>query len=225
VVGMLSRLTWLKMLLKRSIKDRQSPSLQKTTANGFSGGDAGQKTRMKVGDFMTTKVVTVHPDSQVGDAARLMLERKISGLPVVDAGDHVVGIVTEHDLLRRRPDGPGSQTPHWLQLMIEPPEIANEPARFQEAKVEEVMTGNPLTVTEDTPIEEACRLVQQRGIKRLPVVRDGRLVGVVARADLVRALGIAVNRISRADERAARAEALMASLQMESIMHRSRSRG
>jgi len=83
------------------------------------------------------------------------------------------------------------------------------------------MTRNPSTVTEDTPIEEACRLIQQRGIKRLPVVRDRWLVGVVARADLVRALGIAVGRISRSDERAARAEALMASLQVESMMHRS----
>ena len=90
---------------------------------------------MKVGDFMTTQVVTVHRDSPVKDVARLMLERKISGLPVVDAGDRVTGIVTEHDLLRRRTDGPGSKPPHWLHLMIEPAEIANEPARFQEAKV------------------------------------------------------------------------------------------
>jgi CBS domain-containing protein len=87
------------------------------------------------------------------------------------------------------------------------------------------MTRDPLTVAEDTPIEEARRSIEERGIKRLPVVRDRRLVGVVARADLMRALGIAVSRISRADERAARAEALMAGLQMESVIHRSRSAG
>lgn len=87
VVGMLFRLTWLRKLLKRSIKDPQSLSLQKTTAKGFSVGDAAQRTQMKVGDFMTTQVVTVHSGSPVRDAARLMLERKISGLPVVDAGD------------------------------------------------------------------------------------------------------------------------------------------
>ncbi len=87
------------------------------------------------------------------------------------------------------------------------------------------MTRDPLTVAEDTPIEEARRSIEERGIKRLPVVRDRRLVGVVARADLVRALGIAAGRISRSDERAARAEALMTNLQMESIMYRSRSRG
>ncbi len=179
---------------------------------------------MRVGDFMSTHVVTVRPDSPVRDAARLMLERNISGLPVVDTSGRVVGIVTEHDLLRSRTNVPGSQPPHWLQLMIERAEIAKESARFHEAKVEEVMTRDPLTVTDDTPIAEACRLIEKLGIKRLPVVRDGHLVGVVARADLVRALGIAVVKINHADERAARAEALMASLQMESIIRRSRSR-
>jgi CBS domain-containing protein len=174
---------------------------------------------------MTTQVVTVRSDSPVRDAARLMLEHKISGLPVVDAGDHVVGIVTEHDLLRRRTDGASCKPPHWLRLMTEPAEITDESFRFQGAKVEEVMTRDPLTVTEDTPIEEACRLIKESGIKRLPVVHDKRLVGILARADLVRALGIAVGRIARSEERAARAEALMTSLQTESIMHRSRSRG
>jgi signal-transduction protein with cAMP-binding, CBS, and nucleotidyltransferase domain len=75
------------------------------------------------------------------------------------------------------------------------------------------------------PTRGACRLIGERGIKRLPVVRDGQLVGVAAWADLVRALGIAVSRISRADEHAARAEALTAGLQMESMIHRSRSAG
>jgi CBS domain-containing protein len=221
MVGASSRLIWL---IKRWIKRRQSPSLQKATGNGFSGVDTPERTRMEVGDFMTTQVVRIQPESPVRDAARLMLERKISGLPVVDASNHVVGIVTEHDLLRRRAAAPGSKPPHWLQLMIEPTQIRNESVRFQEAKVEEVMTRDPLTITKDTSIEDACRLIATRGIKRLPVVRDGRLIGIVARADLLRALGIAVRRISRSDERAARAEALTASLQMESIMHRSRLR-
>jgi CBS domain-containing protein len=179
---------------------------------------------MKVGNFMTAPVVTVQPNSSLRDAARLMVERKISGLPVVDASDHVVGIVTEHDLLRRRADGPGSKPPHWLQLMIEQAEVAHESDRFHAAKVEEVMTRNPLTVSENTPIGEACRMIMDRGIKRLPVVHDGRLVGVIARADLVRALDIAASRIAHADERAVRAETLMASLQRESIIHRARSR-
>jgi signal-transduction protein with cAMP-binding, CBS, and nucleotidyltransferase domain len=108
--------------------------------------------------------------------------------------------------------------------MIEQAGIAHESGRFHEAKVEEVMTNNPLTVSDNTPIGEACRLIVERGIKRLPVVRDGRLVGIIARADLLRALVTAVSRVSYADERAARAEALMASLQRESIIRRARSR-
>ena len=87
----------------------------------------------------------------------------ISGLPVVDTSGRVVGIVTEHDLLRSRTNGPGSQLPLWLQLMIERAKITKEFARFHEANVEEVMTRDPLTVTEDTPIAEACRLIEERG--------------------------------------------------------------
>jgi CBS domain-containing protein len=179
-------------------------------------------THMRVGDFMTARVVTVQPDSPVAEAAQLMLDKNVSGLPVIDAAGNIVGIVTEHDLLRRLANGPRSTPPHWLQFMIKRQEMANESARFHEAKVAEVMTCNPLTITEGAPIEDACRLIEKHGFKRLPVVRDGRLVGIVARADLVRALGLAVPQISHAHERAERAEATMAELQRESILHRTR---
>jgi CBS domain-containing protein len=169
---------------------------------------------------MTTRVVTVRPDSPITDAARLMLENNVSGLPVIDDVGHVVGIVTEHDLLRGQSNGFRARPPHWLQFMIKRSEMTNETARFHEANVEEVMTSNPLTVTEDTQIAEACRIIGEHGIKRLPVVRDGRIVGIVARADLVRALGIAARQISDADDRAARAEARMAELQREAILYR-----
>jgi CBS domain-containing protein len=177
---------------------------------------------VRVEDFMTVRVVTVHPDSPIADAAQLMLDNNVSGLPVTDDVGHVVGIVTEHDLLRGRPNGSRARPPHWLQFMIKRSEMANETARFHEAKVKEVMTHNPLTVTEDTPIAAACRIIGEHGIKRLPVVRDGRIVGIVARADLMRALGIAVRKISHADDRAARSEVMMAELQRESMLHRTR---
>jgi CBS domain-containing protein len=179
---------------------------------------------MRVGNFMSKRVVTVRPDSPVSEAARLMLESDISGLPVIGADGDLVGIITEHDLLRRQANGPGSQPPHWLQLMIEGTKISDESARFHEARVEQVMTRDPLTVTEDTPIAEACRLIEERSIKRLPVVRDGRLVGVISRADLIRALTIAVRRIIDASQRAEYAEAAMTGLQRESILHRARTR-
>jgi CBS domain-containing protein len=180
---------------------------------------------MKVGNFMTTQVVTVHPDSLIGGAARLMMDCKISGLPVVDTGGRVVGMVTEHDLLRRIRNGTGSPRPHWLQLIVERGDaIADQSAHLSEAKVEEVMTRDPVTVTEATPIGEACRLIEERGFKRLPVVRDGKLVGIISRGDLVRALAVAVRMVGDARHRDAAAETLMTDLQRQSLLHRARSR-
>jgi CBS domain-containing protein len=177
---------------------------------------------MKVGDFMSTPAVTVHPDSPIMNAAQLMLKHHFSGLPVVDDNGRVVGIVTEHDLLRRT-DRPGSQQPYWLQLMIERAAVAKESVRFEDAKVKEVMTSDPLVVMEDTPIEDVCHMMHQRGIKRLPVVRDGRLVGIVSRVDLVRALATVIHQLTLANEQLAAAGSLLVELQRQSMMNRARS--
>lgn len=143
---------------------------------------------------MTRRVMAVTPDTPILAAARLMLEHKISGLPVVDAAGRVVGILSEHDLLRRRGDGECAQGSRWLELMIEPVGLAEESAEFHGRKVGEVMTRNPVTVNAASPLKEACRLIEDRGIKRLPVVQDGELVGIIARADLVRALAQSIER-------------------------------
>lgn len=143
---------------------------------------------MIVGDFMTRRVVTVAPDDSILETAKLMLEHKISGLPVVDQERHIVGIVSEHDLLRRRRNGDGTEGPHWLQLMIEKIGLPGESAEFHGRKVKEVMTQNVVSVAASSSLGEACRLLDDLGVKRLPVVGDGKLVGVIARADLVRAL-------------------------------------
>jgi CBS domain-containing protein len=147
---------------------------------------------MIVGNFMTHQVVTVAPDASIVEAAKLMLAHKVSGLPVVDAVGHVVGIVSEHDLLREMDDG--RHGPHWIQLMIEDAELPGKLARLHDRKVNEVMTPNPATVAPASSLSEACRLIEDLGVKRLPVVKDGKLVGIIARADLVRALAQAVRR-------------------------------
>jgi CBS domain-containing protein len=143
------------------------------------------RTDVRVEDFMTHRVATVTPDTSILAAAKLMLENHISGLPVVDASAHVVGIVSESDLLRD--DGKGVDSSPWLQLMVGPDGMASEPAQLSARKVGDVMTRRPVTVAPSASIAQACRLLEQHGIKRLPVVQDDRLVGIIARADLVRA--------------------------------------
>jgi CBS domain-containing protein len=178
---------------------------------------------MRVADFMKAEVVTVTPDTPVLVAARLMLERKISGLPVVDEAGRPVGIVTEHDLLRRVTAGEGESRPHWLERMIAPADLAGNGARLR--KVAEVMTRDPVMVAEGTPLEEASRLIEERGFKRLPVVRDGKLVGIIARADLVRALTQVIRRASVAAERDAGLKSQLVELERQALLYRTRSRG
>jgi len=151
---------------------------------------------MIVEDFMTRRVISVAPDASVLDAARLMLEHKISGLPVVDAAGHVVGMVSEHDLLRRRENHEAGRRPHWLQLFSERAGSAGEMAEFQTRKINEVMTPDPVTVSATSTLREASRLIEDRGVKRLPVVQNGKLVGIIARADLVRALAYGRNGVA-----------------------------
>jgi CBS domain-containing protein len=143
---------------------------------------------MIVREFMTSPVIAVASDSSIAEAARLMLDHKISGLPVVDGARHLVGIVSEHDLLRSGEGERSERRLHWLQLMIKREGLVDESARFQSRKVTDVMTPSPITVAPTSALWEACRLIKQHGIKRLPVVQDGELVGIIARADLVRAL-------------------------------------
>ena len=154
---------------------------------------------MIVENFMTRQVITVAPEASIVEAAKLMLAHKVSGLPVVDAVGHGVGIVSEHDLLREMDDG--RHGPHWMQLMIEDAGLLGEMTRFHGRKVNEVMTLNPVTVAPSSSLGEACRLVEDRGVKRLPVVKDGKLVGIIARADLVRALAQAIHRGAAATTR------------------------
>lgn len=177
---------------------------------------------MKVEDFMTRQVVTVTPETSVLDAARLMLDYKISGLPVVTDEDRVVGIITEHDLLRGGKNDARAQRTHWLRLMIERADLADASARFQGRKVSEAMTPDPVTITETAPLEEAGRLIGENDIKRLPVVRDNKLVGIIARADIVRAIILAARRITDATKRNEMIDARLLELERQSLIHRAR---
>jgi CBS domain-containing protein len=149
---------------------------------------------MQVADFMTRRVLTVTPDTPILAAARLMLEHKISGLPVVDAPGHVVGIVSEQDLLRRHGEDRLADGLRWLAMMIEPEGLAGQRTRFDDGDVSAVMARNPVTIAPGASLKEASRLIEEHAIKRLPVVENGILVGIIARADLVRALAQSADR-------------------------------
>lgn len=177
---------------------------------------------MKVKNFMTSQVVTVTPETSILDAARMMLDHKISGLPVVSDGGRVVGIISEHDLLRGGKGDVQTERPHWLRLMIEEVNLTDEATRLRERKVREAMTPDPVTITENAPLEEAARLIGDNDIKRLPVVRDHQLVGIIARADIVRAIILAARKITDAAKRNEMADARLLELERQSLLRRAR---
>jgi CBS domain-containing protein len=143
---------------------------------------------MQVGDVMTRKVVSVAANDAVLEAARLMLQNKVSGLPVTDAAGRLVGIVTEGDFLRRGEIGTQRRRPRWLEFLIGPGRLADEYVQARGRKVAEIMTADPCCVSEDDNLPTVVELMERRRVKRLPVVRDGRLIGIVSRANLLHAL-------------------------------------
>ena len=143
---------------------------------------------MQVKDVMTRNVISVQNDDQVLKAARLMLQNRISGLPVLDKDGELVGIVTEGDFLRRSELGTQRRRSKWLEFIVGPGKLAEEYVHAAGRKVEEIMTPDPCVVGEDDTLEKVVELMERRRVKRLPVVRAGRMVGIVSRANLMHAL-------------------------------------
>jgi CBS domain-containing protein len=135
---------------------------------------------------MTTKVLTVRPETPIREAAALMAERGVSGLPVVDDAGRVVGILSEGDLIIRQK--PREPLPWWRQFFVDAEGLAREYRKAVGTTAGEVMTTEVLCVGPELPIAAAAVILDERRIRRLPVVADGRLVGIVSRGDLVRAL-------------------------------------
>ena len=144
---------------------------------------------MQAQDVMTTWVATIGAGAIVQEAAGLMLERRISALPVIDGKDRVVGIVSEGDLVRRAELGTGAARSWWLRLLAE--DAAADYLKTHGVTVGDVMTRPVVSVRRATPLREVARLLEKHRIKRVPVIEAGRLVGIVSRADLVRRLATA----------------------------------
>ena len=149
---------------------------------------------MRAMDVMTTNVITVEPDTSVQELATLLSERGISGVPVVDLDNRLVGIISEGDLLHRAETGTERRTERrrsrWLDTFASDQEAARDYVKAHGRTVREIMTRDVISVSDTTELADIATLLETRRIRRVPVVRDGQLVGIISRANLVRALAM-----------------------------------
>jgi CBS domain-containing protein len=143
---------------------------------------------MRAHQIMTPQVITVGADTTIVDAAKLMLRHHISGLPVVDDKGGLIGIISEGDFIRRAETGTQHKRVRWLSFLTGTDRIAAEFCHEHGRKVGEIMTPNPRTVTEGTPLGEVVRIMETNNVKRLPVMRGDRMVGIISRSDFLGAL-------------------------------------
>lgn len=143
---------------------------------------------MLVMHAMTPTVISVLPSQSVLDAVRKMLDYSISGLPVIDADKNLVGIVSEGDLLRRTELGTERKHNRWINFLFGPGKLAQEFVHAHGRTVAEIMTPDPVTVEEYTPLDEAAALMEKRRVHRLPVVRRQKMIGMLTRSDLMKAV-------------------------------------
>ena len=146
---------------------------------------------MNASDVMTAGVITTGPDADVRSAAKTMLEKGISALPVVDKTGNLIGIISEGDLIRRTESGTEATTSWWLRLLSDNEALASRFVKAHGMRVADVMSQEVITAAPDTPLAEIARLLEKNRIKRVPILKDGKLVGVVSRANLLQALASA----------------------------------
>lgn len=143
---------------------------------------------MEAHQVMTSPVLTISPGATVRQAIEMMLEKRVSGLPVVNEIGQLVGMISEGDLLHRSELGTEKHHSKWLDFLLGPGRNASDYVHSHSRRVADVMTTDIVTVQETTPLEEVVKLMEKRRIKRVPVVRDGGVSGIVTRSDLLRAL-------------------------------------
>jgi CBS domain-containing protein len=143
---------------------------------------------MRAHQIMTRPVITVTPETTIVEAASTMLQRHLSGLPIVDAAGKLVGIVSESDFIRRGEIGTERKRGRFLTFILGPGQAATDFVHEHGRKIAEIMTREPLTISEDTPLEEIVELMEKRNVKRLPVMRGDQIVGIVSRANLLQAV-------------------------------------
>ena len=143
---------------------------------------------MKAMDVMTADVVTVDPETTIEDIARRLIENRISAVPVVDGAGKLRGIVSEGDLMRRPETETERHRSWWLAALASPEERTRDYVKTHGIHAGDVMTHPVITVPEDATVEEVASILEKHRIKRVPVLRNGKLVGIVSRANLLHGL-------------------------------------
>ncbi|MGB8632707.1 MAG: CBS domain-containing protein [Xanthobacteraceae bacterium] len=143
---------------------------------------------MKARDVMVSPVITVKPDSTVKEVAKTLVDRHISAVPVVDDAGKLVGIISEGDLMHRAEIGTERRYRWWPRLVRGDASVPLGYIKAHASRVADIMTRNVFTATPETPLDEIAVLLERNSIKRVPIVLDGQLVGIVSRANLVQAL-------------------------------------
>jgi CBS domain-containing protein len=143
---------------------------------------------MRAQQIMTRPVITVTPETTIVEVANTMLQRHVSGLPVVDAAGKLVGIISEGDFIRRSEIGTQRKRGRFLKFILGSGRQATDFVHEHGRKVGEIMTPEPVTIMEDTDIEEIVHLMEKNNVKRLPVTRGDQIVGIVSRANLLQAV-------------------------------------
>lgn len=150
---------------------------------------------MNASDIMVSKVITVGPDANVRDVARILLDNRISAVPVIDEDDNLVGILSEGDLMRRTEAGTERHRAWWLAMLSSNEALASEYVRAHAHKVADLMTRQVITASPETSAGDIASLMEKNGIKRVPIVTDDKVVGIVSRANLLQALASAPKEI------------------------------
>jgi CBS domain-containing protein len=151
---------------------------------------------MKAQDIMTREVVTIKPNASVHEVATLLAKHRISGIPVTTTGKRLLGIVSEGDLVERAEVGAEPKGKWWLEGFSNAQAMASRYVKAHGATVADVMTRQVATVRPDTALDEVANVLQAHRVKRVPVVQDGKLIGIVTRSDIVRAVSGAMGPVA-----------------------------
>lgn len=143
---------------------------------------------MRVREIMSRNVITIDADASVIDAIKTMLSHHISGLPVIDQDRALIGILSDGDFIRRVEVGTEKRRGRWLAMLAGANQVAVDFARQHGRKVRQIMSPSPITVEEETPLEQVVQLMESHGVTRFPVMRDRELVGMVTRTDFMTAV-------------------------------------